>query len=472
MKKMILAAGVAFLFAGASAQQISELGESYIVKTKNAVKKTQTADPLQDSTEGKSSRDFLSENFQFLSLCDWTPGMRFMVLPERYDLIVKTFHEESSRLEVSSMSLRYKIMEYRGHSNNGEGRERINFKCIDNGKNYYYEIPSGSFEDYCYGKLGVPTLAYLGDVDKARELLEGKTLYTKGKIYRVDTGSESEGYREIKVDDYEEVVVKRIGVGTRSFPVKIIMADKDSMEYYQNVAMSKINSGMRDDEFIMDSVKHTFYGAFEMQDAMMEIYRDINDYVGKTIHTKFVTEMNTRGDGKDRVVKVPKMTSFTVEALRALPEKHPYFMLTLKEAESRREYFKNVTFDYLKDFSDPADSKKLEYFGYLFAMGEGKQRQTDAAGRAAIREGRVIRGMSTDEVTLAMGEEPVETSNRKDGGFDWVYHRSTKDFVIHFGRNGIVDTYETRAAKRPSTTTGKKKTVSKGKGKTTTKRRK
>ena len=469
---MILAAGVAFLFAGASAQQISELGESYLVKTKNAVKKSPAADQLSDINEGKSSRDFLSDNFKYLSLCDWTPGMRFMVLPERVDLIMKTFHDEATKLEVSSMSLRYKIMEYTGHTSTSEGRSRVNFKCIDNNRHYYYEIPSGSFEDYCYGKLGVPTLAYLGDVDKARELLEGKTLYTKGKIYRVDTGSEGEGYREIKVDDYEEVVVKRIGVGTRSFPVKIIVADKDSVEYYQNVAMSKINSGMRDDEFIMDSVKHTFYGAFEMQDAIMEVYRDINDYIGKTVHTKFVTPMNTRGDGKDRLVKVPKMTTFTVDALRVLPDNRPYVMLTLKEAESRREYYKNVTFNYVDDVTG---SNKEEYFGYLFAMGEGKQRHTDVAGRAAIREGRVIRGMSTDEVTLAMGEEPIQTTQRKDGGFDWVYNRSTKDFVIHFGRNSLVDTYETRATKHATKTSTAKKPVrkaTKGKAKKTAARRK
>ena len=466
---MILAAGVAFLFAGVSAQNNTELGQGYLVKTKNVEKKKVLSDSLTSELgEQQSSMDFLSENFRHMTLCNWTRGMRFMVLPDKYDLIVKTFHDASTNIQVSSVPLRYKIMEYQGHSDVGNGHERINFKCIDNGRDYYYEIPSGTFDDYCYGKLGVPTLAYLGDVDKARELLVGKTLFTKGRIYRVDSDSEGEGYREIKVDDYEEVKVKRIGVGSRSFPVKIIVAGKDSMEFYQNVAMSKINSGMRDDEFIMDSVKHTFYGAFEMQEDMMKVNRNVNDYVGKTIHTKFKTPMNTRGDGKDRLVKVPTMTSFSVESIRQLPDRRPYYMLTLKEVESRREYYKYVTFELI----DNDESKKDEYFGYLFAMGEGKQRQTDAAGRVAIREGRVIRGMSTDEVTLAMGEDPVENTPRKDGGFDWLYNRSTKDFVIHFGRNGLVDTYETRPAKRSGTTTVKKTVKKKGKSKKTSTRRK
>ena len=39
--------------------------------------------------------------------------MKFMVLPEKYDLIVKTFCEASTGNEVSSMSLRHKIMVYK-----------------------------------------------------------------------------------------------------------------------------------------------------------------------------------------------------------------------------------------------------------------------------------------------------------------------------------------------------------------------
>lgn len=439
MKKVFLTASLALLFVGAMAQ---EEGHGYLVMTKNVEKSAAKADSPSDSVQQRSSRDFLSQNFQYKSLCDWTPGMKFMVLPEKYDLVVKTFHDGNSGFEVSSVSLRYKIMEYKGYREQ-DGRWRVCFTCVDNGKEYYYEIPGGSFDDYCYGKMGVPTLAYLGDVDIARDKLEGKTLYTKGKIYRVDTPNEGRGYREIVVDDYEEVVVKRIGVGSRSFPVKIIVATKDSMEFYQNVAMSKTNCGMRDDEFVMDSIKHTFYGAFEMEDEVMEVLKDYNSYLGKTIHTRHRTAMFTRGDGKDRMVNVPKMTSFTVENIIKHPS-NEHFIVTLKELESRREYFKETSFVESNDVAGAIDGKEDNFFGFVFAMGEGKARKTSTAARAAIREGRVIQGMTEDEVILAMGEEPASIVPLEGGRFDWVYKRSKKDLVVHFFRNARVEKYETR----------------------------
>ena len=137
-----------------------------------------------------------------------------------------------------------KIMIYKGHTEGSDGHAHINFLCQDNNHMYYYEVPNGTFDDYCYGKMGVPTLAYLGDVDIAYEKLMGKTLFTKTTIFRIDTEYDGDGYQEITVPKDEEVKVIDIGVGTRSFPVKIIVEDKDGNEFYQNVAISKTNSGI------------------------------------------------------------------------------------------------------------------------------------------------------------------------------------------------------------------------------------
>ena len=74
----------------------------------------------------------------------------------------------------------------------------------------------------------------------------------------------------------------------------------------------------------------------------------------------------------------------------------------------------------------------------------------------SIRQGRVIIGMSEDEVTLAMGEEPNEIVQGGNGKTDWIYYRSKgKSLFVHFGRNGRVESYNTGA------TTTKKST---GKG--------
>ena len=84
MKRMILLAGMAIAMTTAMAQD-----NDYIVKTKN-VKKTEVAkavtaeDVVADEAEPK---DFMGKNFRYYSMCDWKNGMRFMVVPEKYDLL-------------------------------------------------------------------------------------------------------------------------------------------------------------------------------------------------------------------------------------------------------------------------------------------------------------------------------------------------------------------------------------------------
>ena len=202
---------MAIAFLTASAQS-----NSYIVKTKGVKKSAQThmqdelAEAQQDEEE--ASQDFISQNFKYHSLCDWEKGMKFMVMPEKYDLVVKTFTDASTEKEVSSMTLKYKIMVYQGHDESKDGHARINFICQDNGKPYYYEIGYGTFDDYCFQKTGVPTLAYLGDVDIAKEKLMDKTLFTKTKHYRIDTEYDGEGYQDVEVDADMDIRVKKSGM--------------------------------------------------------------------------------------------------------------------------------------------------------------------------------------------------------------------------------------------------------------------
>ena len=246
-KKLALAAIASMMVMSGMAQ------ESYFVKTKNAkktvVKQNNSEDTAAEAEEEEESApDFVGDNFKFHSLCNWKEGMKFMVMPEKYDLIVNTFSDASNNKEVSSGKLQHKIMIYKNHTESADGIAYINFVCQDDGKAYYYRVPNGSFEDYCYNKMGVPTLAYLGDVDIARSLLLGKTLFTKTTIFREDIDDMGEGFREVKVPLNEEVKVVAVGVGSRKFPVKIIVADKSGREFYQNVALSKTNCGMREDE--------------------------------------------------------------------------------------------------------------------------------------------------------------------------------------------------------------------------------
>ena len=408
--------------------------ESYIVKTKNVKPVASVGLSSEDASEYESAelQDFVSKNFRFRSMCDWQEGMRFMVVPEKYDLVVNTFRDAETNKEVSNGKLRYKIMVYRNHTKGSNGREQINFVCQDDGRVYYYELPNGDFEDYCYGKQGVPTLAYLDDVDKARDLLLGQTLITRQPIFYIDTQYEGDGMEEVRIPENTEVVVKHIGVGTRKYPVKIIVEDpKTGKEFFQHVVMSRTNNGMRDEDFEMDNKKYLFLNSFEVVFGTQMVSADFTQYIGKTIYSKVPVEMISKGDGRIRNVKVPRLTEFIIDDISAVGNSRNV-MMTLTESESRRVYLKEVTF-----VSDDVATAPANYFGTLFGLGEGKLRNSSRETRAMIRQGRVGGGMTEEEVELAMGEPDSKTVNA-DGLQEWIYKRTKKLFIVQFDNQGKV----------------------------------
>ena len=434
MKKLIVLAGLAFAASTAMAQS----ADSYIVKTKGVKKTEAKANVKKDAqTDEQTGTDFVSQNFRYYSLCDWQDGMRFMVIPEKYDLVVNTFRDAGTGKEVSSGKLRHKIMVYNNHSVGENGRARMNFTCEEDNKRYYFELPNGEFEDYCFSKKGVPTLAYLGDVDIAREKLMGHSLITRATDYCVDTDYDTDAYDNVKVEKNMEVKVVAVGVGTRSFPVKIIVADKRGNEFFQDVAISKTNSGMRDDEFDLDNAKHAFYGSFDVITAQTKVSTDYAQYMGKTIYSKYATSMTTKGGGKDnRVVKVPKLTEFRIDGMAPI-RNSDYVTLTLTETETGRIYSKDVTFT-----NDNVTGENEDYFGNLFGFGEGKMRNTSAATRTMIREGRVGVGMTEEEVEMAVGE-PDRKEDLPNGRYQWIYKRTKSWLVIEFNKSGKVVGYKT-----------------------------
>ena len=435
MKRMILLAGMAIAMTTAMAQD-----NDYIVKTKN-VKKTDVAATISAEdvvSEEAEPKDFMGKNFRYYSMCDWKDGMRFMVIPEKYDLLVGTFRDANTNKEVSSGRLRHHIMVYKGHEDMINGRVHVNFYCETDNKYYYYELPNGTFDDYCYGKLGVPTLAYLGDVDMARQLLMDHTLLTRTQFFRIDTEYDGDGFQEVKYPKNKLVTVKAIGVGTRAFPVKIIVEDENGEQFYQNVAMSKTNSGMRDDEFDVDNAKYLFEGSFEFTGAEMEVSKDFKSYLNQTVYTKYATAMSSKGAGKTRDVKVPRLTGFIIDEINRDKNHEGYYSLTLREVETRRIFYKDITFN--EDNRGPRE----DFFGYLFGMGEGAGRSTTLETRTAIREGRVIPGMSMEEVEMAVGEAASKVTT-SDGVTEWMYPRTNSVLVVQF-EDGVVKKAAARAA--------------------------
>jgi hypothetical protein len=62
-------------------------------------------------------------------------------------------------------------------------------------------------------------------------------LLTRTEFFREDTEYDGDGFKEVRYPKNKAVTVKAIGVGTRSFPVKIIVEDENGNQFYQNVAM-------------------------------------------------------------------------------------------------------------------------------------------------------------------------------------------------------------------------------------------
>ncbi len=431
MKRTLLTTCMAFILLVAYAQE-----NSYIVKTRGAKHKAELQLAEAEEQKEETAADFIGQNFKFYSLCDWQDGMKFMVVPNEFDMVMKTFTDAETDKGVSSMKLRHKIMIYKGHETDIDGRDHINFLCQDDNRMYYYEIPSGSFDDYCFGKLGVPTLAYLGDVDIAREKLIGKDVYTKTREYRIDTEVDGDGYKDVLVDKDMQVTVKAVGVGTRNFPVKIIVEDKEGNEFYQNVAISKTNSGMRDDEFVMDKAKNLFANSFELVEDVMNINSyNYRQFLGKVIHTKFPAKMLNEFSRK--VQAIPRMTEYQIEAMT--PHKNDdKFTLKLKNTTVGSYFYIDMLLD------EHLAEDQTEYFGYLFALGPGKKVETSEGSRAMIRAGHVGIGFSEDETMMAAGE-PDKVVLGDNGRYTWVFQRSNNKLLyVDFDGSGVVTKTYTR----------------------------
>lgn len=431
MKRTLLTTCMAFILLVAYAQE-----NSYIVKTRGAKHKAELQLAEAEEQKEETAADFIGQNFKFYSLCDWQDGMKFMVVPNEFDMVMKTFIDAETDKGVSSMKLRHKIMIYKGHETDIDGRDHINFLCQDDNRMYYYEIPSGSFDDYCFGKLGVPTLAYLGDVDIAREKLIGKDVYTKTREYRIDTEVDGDGYKDVLVDKDMQVTVKAVGVGTRNFPVKIIVEDKEGNEFYQNVAISKTNSGMRDDEFVMDKAKNLFANSFELVEDVMNINSyNYRQFLGKVIHTKFPAKMLNEFSRK--IQAIPRLTEYQIEAVT--PHKNDdKFTLKLKNTTVGSYFYIDMLLD------EHLAEDQTEYFGYLFALGPGKKVETSEGSRAMIRAGHVGIGFSEDETMMAAGE-PDKVVLGDNGRYTWVFQRSNnKVLYVDFDGSGVVTKTYTR----------------------------
>lgn len=253
--KVLLIAALMAVTIDASAQD----DDDYFVSTVNG---QNPSDSVASYANLSAELRFLAENFRYLRPDQWPLGTRFMVVPGNENYFNVFFDRETDQ-EVSVASIRHTILEYRGHGLSSRGRTQLYFFCAKTGREYYHEVRNFTFEAFCNkSNTGVPALAYLDDVDKARELLVGKKMWTGTDEYSVDDPSSSVGSSTVYLKKNTPITIEKVGVGVREFPVKIVFADDKGNHYFQNVCMSRTNSGIRQEQLLTDRAKNAFENSF------------------------------------------------------------------------------------------------------------------------------------------------------------------------------------------------------------------
>ncbi|MBQ7443143.1 MAG: hypothetical protein IJS59_04655 [Bacteroidaceae bacterium] len=444
---MIVAAGLALMCSTSHAQS------GYIVTTYDTTSAA-GSDSVVATSASSAEEKFLAEHFPYISVCDWHPGMRFFVVPGDEDSFIRTFTDSLTGHEVGTSELAHKVLEYRGHERTERGWFRMMFVCEETQHAYYYEVRTLSFDDYCRRIQGggVPALAFLGDVDRARELLIGRELWLKSPVVYRDSPSSASGYVESQLRVGTHVRVERVGVGTREYPVKIVFRTDDGQLYFNSVAMSCTNSAMSNEDFIMNKEHHHFAKAFSIgSQSDMKSAKMSEQLLGKYVTLRRACQMTVAGVP----TSVRAATKFVVQSVKSKGVDSPYYTLTL--TSGGKVYRKDVTFENSSVVGD-IDGNDESYFDDLFTIGEtyvpsnseirhthtgsttrrrgsSQSTATESSGDFMNMMGGVVSvGMTREDVRMAKGD-PDRTHRLRSGGTQWDYFDGTK---VQFNSAGRV----------------------------------
>lgn len=224
---------------------VSYAQDNYIVSTSNS---------NQDKKDSSSEEQlFMCNNFPFIKMCEWYKGMRFMAVHNDMSNPMNFNTIAGERLyEIKHCMLVLDSIEERLNNRDSEKHVRTYILfSTNNGDKFEYEY-IGSKERLCDTDVfnTIDGLAYLNDVDKAKELLLDKDIYinhdygniesSKGKID--DKWNFPVPPERIPLKKYTPVRIVKVGVGDSGHcPVKIVFRDSRGREYYYNVAFSLVN---------------------------------------------------------------------------------------------------------------------------------------------------------------------------------------------------------------------------------------
>jgi hypothetical protein len=205
--------------------------------------KPKSDEPKKTELTQTGDEKFISENFPFIHMADWKPGMRF---------IVETDEHEFSRNEL-------RLYKYKKSKSNFSGilqkdyqgkiftltaleerqvscpkgrctRTYVVFDC--DGKKFEYEFIGSIYEMRQHDvSTTIDYLIYIDEIDKARELLMNKKLY-----FLNDPLS--------RHSKFIPITITNIGIGSTLFhtPVKIVYLTESGKEYSIDIKLSGINT--------------------------------------------------------------------------------------------------------------------------------------------------------------------------------------------------------------------------------------
>lgn len=426
--KMIILSLVLFCFG---TSQVAAQND-YIVTT-----------PSSQGVGASEEERFIAANFPLQPLCTWTPGMKFMFIPSSRDMFLPTLSNYETEKGVDNSVLKHKILTFTGTeeiarkiSNDTNYNTRFIFEY--EGEKYYYEIKNMRLDEICIKapRAVINGLVYLKDVDTAKELLTGKTIFIQSETARVDDANNYSGYRDVSVPINTEATITAVGVGSPACPVKIIFRDTQGKSYYLEVALSRTNSGMDINDFQGENRMKYFPNAVSFTNKSLSNIESLkNKYLGLTVYPKKVLTATRAVSLEEKQtesrVHLPRYTVLNIKDIKLTPPSS-IAVLSLED--------KNGTIYVMEaDLKYDVITRNDNYIEDLFGLEDIHKKYPGITDKRweIISRGDLEEGMSTEECRLSIGD-PIEIQVKKDNRFEtWFYNGKTLDF-----ENGTLRRYK------------------------------
>lgn len=386
---------------------------------------------------------FIKSNFPLQPLCKWTPGMKFMFAPSTRDMFLPTLSNYDTDKGVDNSLLKHKILTFTGTeekaqniSNSTNYSTRFIFEC--EGEKYYYDIKNMRLDEICEKapRACVNGLVYLKDVDTAKNLLIGKTIYIQSESVRVDDANNYSGYRDVAIPINMEATITAVGVGSQTYPAKIIFKDAQGHSYYLEVALSRTNSGMDLNDFQGEKRMKYFSNVISFTNKSSDNIEGLkNKYMGRTVYPKKALPakrvVSLEGKQTESRVHLPRYTVLNIKDIN-LASSGSLGILSLEDKAG-------VLYELEVDLKYDVIVRNENYIEDLFGFEDIQKKYPGITEKRwqIISRGDLEAGMSTDECRLSIGD-PVEIELKKDNRFEtWFYNGKTLEF-----ENGTLRRYK------------------------------